>query len=161
MATSQQYPLVCSFREPIVGQGFVAGVDLQCRALAEREDVDGSQSSGWWVYGVYPGAVAGSGATLDVAVRDFRDRVKLVLIDFAHDANDFDAFHSEVQSFFFESDEHSISSWDAARKSVREGNTRLPGLDRVEEVPEPNITVKMIQLRPKENTVDQEPALAA
>ena len=112
----KHYPLLFTFHDKIEGNGFLADVETRGRALAVAEN-DGT----WSLYGVEPGAIAGSGETLAEAHADFRRTFSSVLFDFVSDAKDFDAFDQRVQHFFGESDPASIGEWKAAVAQVRAG----------------------------------------
>ena len=50
---TQHFPLLLDFNVTVFGRGFVAEVKACGRLLAAHED-----QSDWWLYGVYPGAIA-------------------------------------------------------------------------------------------------------
>ncbi|MEW5743170.1 MAG: hypothetical protein AB1938_29920 [Myxococcota bacterium] len=155
MSTTMRYPLFCGFREVVVGRKFAAGVELNGRALAEKEQ------GGWWLYGVNPGAIAGSGMDLSAAVADFRLRLKGVLFDFAADADDFECFRKEVLAFFKSSDAETEAEWQAARDLVRAGKVDLKGM-RKEKAERPrSARVVLLKLAPQENVLDKGASLAA
>jgi hypothetical protein len=162
MSVPEQYPLTCSFRDLIAGHGYVAGVALDGRVLAERRPAPEGDGETWWVYGVYPGAAAGTGASLGAAVADFRNTVKKVLIELAHEAVDFRAFERGARTFFGETDDLTAKEWEEARARVREGGVGLPNLKVVKRVDKPKIEVVLRhELRPEANAVADAPALAA
>ena len=112
-----------TLRDAISGDGFLAGVTLSGRALMRRED-DGK----WWMYGVRPAALAESGNTVEEAFLHFRSRYKEVLFDMAQEANSFDDFRKEVESFFYEVDVDAEDErlWENALKAIRAGNVTPP-----------------------------------
>jgi hypothetical protein len=61
-----QLPLIFSFKEPVLGNGFVAGVRVCGRALLE-EDADEV-----WITGVVPAGLSGGGADRNAAYFQFR-----------------------------------------------------------------------------------------
>lgn len=144
-----QYPILVGFTGEILGRGFVARVTVCCRAIAETE-LPGE----WWVYGVTPGAVAGSGRDLQSAVLSFRERLKSVLADFMQEAAGFPQFKSEAEQFFYATDEEALSEWETARQSVRNGKLDLQDLPRDTKKAEPTISVVRLRIRPSENVID-------
>lgn len=72
------YPLLFSYRDPVIGNGYVAGVEMRGRALLTAED-----DEGWWVEGVSPGGFASGGATRQEALSSFRTTYQHVLVDIA------------------------------------------------------------------------------
>jgi len=154
--TSQQrYPLLYGFREVIIGKGFAAGVHFNGRVLAEQEP------EGWWIYGVNPGAIAESGATVWDAVRNFRVRLNTVLFDYAAEAPNFDSFKAQVSRFFQESDSETKEEWNEARKAVRAGKVEAPDLRKVTDECPPVAMITLLKLAPNENVVEKGPAIAA
>ncbi len=151
------YPLLCSFSENVVCSGFVAHVAANGRALAAEED------SGWWFYGLNPGGLAAPGETLREAHYAFRDGFRKVLFDIASSTSDFDAFRTEVESFFNEVDDVTLQDWSAAVRAVRSGELSLDDLPRASADEKPTITVSLVQkLQPSANqTVEGLPAVAA
>jgi hypothetical protein len=133
----KSYPLLFTFHDKVDGNGFVADVETRGRALAVAES-DGS----WSLYGVKPGALAGSGETLLEAHGDFRLGFTAVLLDFAEEAGDFSTFEKMVVRFFEDTDDESVAEWDAAVKAVRSGK----------------ITGQELKLGESGRTIRQEPA---
>jgi hypothetical protein len=109
------YPLIFGFRELVAGNGFVAGVNIQGRALLK--DDDGS----WWLYGVEPGGISDYGATEHEAYQSFRQSFREVLYDSATLAADFDAFKSDVEGFCGQTNEAWAIEWERARDAIRSG----------------------------------------
>ena len=104
------YPILFSVRDPVIGNGFVAGVEVNGRALMRKES-DGS----FWVDGVFPGAVAAGGRSRDESLLRFRESYRTVLYDFALSAASFGEFKTEVERFFWEETPGEAASWrDAA-----------------------------------------------
>jgi len=149
------YPLVFSFSEVVLGLGATFRVDIHGRATGLEE------KDAFWVYGVNPGACAGSGTTVVEAFHDFRAHVRAVLIDAITGAGDFAAFESEVVRFVTESDEVSVSEWESARAAVRSKGTTLDGLGKVSGRVETRVSVVPVGGQANENRVDQQPGLAA
>lgn len=107
------HPLVFTLQDVVTGCGFLAGIVVTGKAVMEHED------GKWWMYGVCPGGVAGSGDTPNEAFVDFRNRYKEALFDIAEDCKSFLAFRKTVQEFFVEDDQESVR-WDEALKALRE-----------------------------------------
>lgn len=146
-----QLPLFIGFNEIILGHDFVAGVKLHGRVIAEPEE-DGR----CWIYGVTPGAIAESGASLVEAAYAFRERLRMVLVDCAIDAVDFESFKTEAEDFLRGTDDDAQAEWDAAREAVRAGKIDRPELPKETGTGEPRIEVVRVPVQPSENPVNQE-----
>lgn len=124
--STQQYPLLCGFRGLAAGKSFIATVAASGRALATCED-DGV----WWMYGVNPGGIAQSGATLQEAHKNLGATFGTYLADVAAEAENFESFHAEVERFFKATNGPTEAEWSAAVAAVRAGKINdLPGLPR-------------------------------
>jgi hypothetical protein len=119
-----RYPILFGFRDLIAGNGFVAGVGVNGRALLVDED------NGYWMYGVNPGGLAAGGATPAEAQAEFRVIYRSVLFDAAAEAVDFASFKSEVESFFNETNEPTKVEWDEAVQEVRSGKVSADWLPK-------------------------------
>lgn len=111
-------PMLYSIRELVLGEGFVASVELDGRALATEEEADE-----WWIYGVNPGAIAASGQTIREAFAALQASFRAYLRDCAASELSFDTFKREVERFFRETDPESLDDWDKALQAVRAGAT--------------------------------------
>jgi len=80
------YPLIFTFGESVGAPRFLAGVSGSGRALMVHEG-DGS----WWLYGVEPGGIAGSGNSPQEAHLQFVEDLKGVLIDVAAEMSSCDS----------------------------------------------------------------------
>lgn len=161
-ATSIVWPIVFTHRGTILGNGFLANIELRGRLLAMPE------LEGVWLYGVTPGALSLGATTLNDASAELRDMLTRLFIDFAHEAPDFDGFKATVEKFFAESDAETEADWNAAVASVRAGRVPVPdGLPRQDADGETfiNVTLKPVeQLTTMDNPLVQQearPALAA
>lgn len=157
--TTTQYPLLFGFQERIFGNGFVASIQVHGQATAE-EETDGA----WWVYGVTPGAVAGTGSSLGIAVAALRERMKSAFVDCAEEADDFATFKTSVEAFFNATDREAEVDWENARLAVRSGAINRPDLDKAPDPRPPSISVEHTEITPRANVVDDDvdvPCLAA
>lgn len=159
MPEIKHHPLMFTFQDAIAGNGFLAGTAVCGRALMVQED-DGS----WWMYGVRPGALAGGGATLQEAYANFRSRYKEILIDIAHEYDDFTAFKNEVERFFGEADTEEEHRWTEALELIRSSGGGAPAqfADLPRKSPEQRpikIVVERLddkkQFTPKDNVPDK------
>ena len=150
------WPLVFTHRGTILGNGFLAEVQLRGRLLATPE------VEGVWLYGVNPGALSVGAGTLEQANSELRETLTRLFIDFAQEANGFDAFKATVERFFKETDKETEADWDQAVASVREGRVPVPsGLPRQDANGERyvSVTLKPIEeLTPKDNPLVQQEA---
>ena len=159
-----KYPLLFTLRRKVSGDDYLADITAHGRALATQE-VDGS----WWIYGVQPGALAGTGSTLLEAYTDFRRTFTAVLYDTAHSAASFWAFKEAVGRFFDETDGVTVQEWLDAVTEVRAGRVTAkdiplgPNGIRQESAESPRyITVECIKkFRSADNVLDPTVAVAA
>ena len=110
-----RYPLFFGLRDLVAGNGFVAAVALEGRALLVDE------GDGFWMYGVNPGGVAAGGKTHGEAQAEFRQRYRSVLFDLAAEAASFEEFQRAVAQFCEETNEPTAAEWEEAVNEVRSG----------------------------------------
>jgi hypothetical protein len=106
------HPLVFTLQDVVTGCGFLAGIVVTGKAVMEHED------GNWWMYGVCPGAIAGSGATPNEAFIDFRNRYKEALFDIAEECKGFEKFQEAVEDFYTEDKQESVR-WEEALAILR------------------------------------------
>ncbi len=141
---STTYPLVFTFHEVIVGNGFVAKIDLSGRAVL----VEDKEEAGTWLYGVEPGAIAGGGTDYSAACREFKKSYLSVLFDLALETKTFDEFKKEVEAFTRAVNIPNQIAWETALKEVRKSGTGLDGFARVNAESHPP-AVEVSQLDPQ------------
>lgn len=149
-----EYPLLFTFRDVIVGNCFVAGVEANGRALMVEE-----REGEFWLYGIEPGAIAGSGGTFEEAYADYRDNHRLALYDIAHEATDFDAFKAEVEAYYNSTPQATLKAWEGAVVRVRAGEVENPGLPRQSADSPRGLKVFEARLEPGANETLLAPAL--
>jgi hypothetical protein len=150
------YPILFGFRDLVVGAGFVADISTQGRALLVDEGEEG-----FWMYGVNPGGIAGSGETTAEAQADFRQRYKSVLFDFASVSQGFEDFEKSVQKFFAEVNEPTEEEWNAAVQDVRAGKVEADWLAKGRAESKRQVKVRLIdQPQASVNALDEPPKLA-
>lgn len=116
MTTTPQWPLYFRVLRLIQGRTFAATVEIIGRATWTRD------YGKTWLYGVNPGAMAGSGEDLEEALRGFTEHLVGVLSDLADEADDLDAFRGTVERFVSATDDESVAEWEASREVVRSGS---------------------------------------
>jgi predicted RNase H-like HicB family nuclease len=121
MAELKEHPIMLTLRDAISGNGYLAQVTVSGRALMRQED-DGK----WWMYGVRPGGIAESGATIEEAFLRFRTSYTEVLFDIAEENQNFEDFRTEVERFFYECDEEDQCLWDNALSRIRKNDLAPP-----------------------------------
>lgn len=152
----KRYPLVFGFRDLVAGEGFLAGVTTEGRALMEAED------DGAWVYGVNPGGVAAGGPDKGEAFAAFKKSYLSVLFDLAKTSATFEAFKSAVEAFFEETNGPAAGEWDEAVREVREGKITADWLGTRNADRELSVTVALVaKIQPSVNFLDEDPAVAA
>jgi hypothetical protein len=125
LRSTATYPLAFTFRDLVMGNGFVASVVLEGRGLL-TEEVDGS----FWVYGVQPGGLADGGENRDAALCKFKNGYLSVLYDIAAKAANFAAFEKDVAEFFRQVNAPNRKVWQTVLAKVRRSKRVLDGLDR-------------------------------
>ena len=139
------YPLVFGFRTSVLGEGWVAGVEL-CGAAVVTKEADGE----YIAHGLKPGGVAGVGSTVTEAYIAYKEEVQTVLYDMAGDGS-LDAFREGVFEFFESADAWGEERFAEGRLMVAAGKVEssLP----VEPRPELEASVVELELRFKNNPV--------
>jgi hypothetical protein len=117
------HPLLFKLQTAVEGSGFLAGITVSGRAVMEQDE-----NNEWWMYGVYPGAIAAGGGTPNEAFLNFRNRYKEVLFDIAEQEapNGFLSFKTATEHFFNGVDSEELKRWDGALETVRQSNCLLP-----------------------------------
>ncbi len=110
-----KYPLLFTFRDVVLGNGFIAGVEIAGKALL----VDEGDEAGYWIYGVRPGAIAsGPNDGPKDAMNDFRRVFRGTLQEMAAFASSFDEFKDDVEQFFNQEDSDA-DVWQRAVEEIR------------------------------------------
>lgn len=155
-----QYPLMFRYQQAVVGNGFVAQVEIRGRVLAESTD------EGFWFSGVNPGDASGGGATMQEAYADFRRCLSEIIFDIAIDGRGFENFKTTVEELFAATDRESEAMWLRAVEEIRSGRSgeNFTGLPRLR-AEDPRL-VKVTEIltsaaNASENALDSAPALAA
>lgn len=78
--------------ETVRGPNYAARVEMRCRVLLVEEG-----DKNFWVYGVQPGGVAGTGRDTQSAIENFQSGVKSVLLDLLPECNNFEKFKAGVE----------------------------------------------------------------
>lgn len=160
-----RYPILFNVRDPVVGDGFLAGVVADGRALMREEE------DGYWIDGVFPGAVCAGGKSRDEALLKFRETYRRVLFDYAATAESFDAFKQAIERFFWEETPGEAEAWKEATEELRRDNSRAGDWLPIKEgYVEPSVRVVLLKgrdLSPQENpegrmelALDREPKAA-
>jgi hypothetical protein len=151
------YPLLFGFRDVIQGEGFIARVAVQGRALMQVESPEAV-----WIEGVNPGGFAASGHSQAQALESFRRSYLAILFDIASDAADFAAFRRGVEEFFNDTNEPASRDWDAAVAEVRAGRTDADWLaKRPADTPRSIEVVRVEHPSAQDNALGDGAALAA
>jgi hypothetical protein len=155
-------PLIFTYRDLVYGTGIVAEVRVRGRVLAVTEQ------DGVWMYGVSPGGLAASGATVPEAHAAFRRSFREVLFDIAEDASSFGDFAAETRRFVNEANAPVEVAWREAVEAHRASRIVLGADARdMEKLPaETPISVDVVLKTQADfttalNELDREPALAA
>jgi hypothetical protein len=119
-------PLVFSFHDAVIGNGFIAHVVAHGRAILMR-DGGGREI---WMYGVEPGGIAGGARSQHEAMREFKKSYLSVLFDIAIEAKSFEKFAVKVRRFFAEASDANEEFWRFGIRSLRAGNSTHAVKDR-------------------------------
>ncbi len=139
------YPLLFKFRTSVVGEGWLAGVELRGASVVTKE------ASGEYIaHGLKPGGVAGVGSTVTEAYLAYKDEVQTALYDLAGNAS-FDAFREGALEFFDSADAWGEAKFAEGRLMVAAGKveSNLP----VEPNPELAASVVELELHSNNNPV--------
>ncbi len=147
-------PLLFTFKDLVYGDGFLADIEAQGRALLER----GPEEEGEvWITGVQPGGIAEGAESALKAYAKFKNTYKAVLFDVALEAKTFNEFRQEVQNFFNEVCSPAEKEWWHAVERVRKERYTEKGLHkRSAKNTEMKIIIKKVKSAPKYNTIDAE-----
>lgn len=145
MQSTETYPILFGYRDIVVGKSFVAFVRAWGRALLVREN------EGYWLQGVHPGAIAAGGRDIREAGDELKARYLSVLFDIAAEADSIEAFRTEVERFFWETDPASLQEWDEAHARVKKGDVSsddgTPNLPRRDPAAQPlAIEVSLVEV---------------
>lgn len=152
-----RYPLVFGLRDLIQGEGFLARVAVEGRALLHQED-DGHV----WIEGVNPGGFGETGASIAEALEKFRRSYTAILFDIAAETTSFAQFEGEVGAFFHDCAPRPVREWEQAVDDVRAGRVTADWLTRKSaDSPMQVRVVEIEQPSSSNNEVEVGPALAA
>jgi hypothetical protein len=151
-----EYPLLFGYKDLVAGDGFLAGVSINGRALlVDEADEAGKMAA--WVYGVNPGGLSAGGHDHGAATAAFRTAYRSVLFDIAAELHNFDEFRAEVERFFRETNVPREAEWEAAVAEVRAGRVSLDWLEKKSADSEFKVdVVKIAEPKPTANTLDED-----
>ena len=145
-----QYPLLFTYRDILLGDGFVAGVEIKGRSLMVQED------DGYWIYGVSPGGIAAGGESQKEAAEEFRSMYRTVLFDIAAEATTYEQLRSEVEAFFQNRNEAFEGDWWGAVSQVRAGQVKSDWLEK--ERADSDRGVKVVEIAIEETATAERPS---
>jgi hypothetical protein len=118
MSESLHYPFIFDFKQPISGNGFLAGVEISGgRGLMLQEDDQ------WWMYGVFPATLSECGQTANECFLRFMEELKTVLYDFAAETGSFEEFEYAVTAFLKQTSPDE-KRWLEAQQKLRSGTVK-------------------------------------
>lgn len=151
------YPIIFGLRDYIQGNGFLAVVAVEGRALLHEEEEGGA-----WVEGVNPGGFAATGHSVAEALEEFRRSYTAILFDIAEDATSFESFEEQCSRFFNGSAEIPAREWEQAVEDVRSGRISADWLGRrPADSPRSIAVVRLDKPSVQNNQVEEGAALAA
>lgn len=159
-----QLPLLFRLHTPVIGNGFIADVDMRGRVLLATPS--GPDEERCWIDGVMPGGVAAGGATIPEAHVELQNAIRGILSEIADESGDFETFQAQVEAFFREVDEEDAAKWSTAVKAVRAGNCGADFLPLKKLPAEDERSVKVVKVDPARlttelNRLPVDPRLAA
>jgi hypothetical protein len=113
LESGTKLPLVCTYRNTVAGNGFVAKVEMRGRMLAVVDD-----DTQVWLHAVHPAGWADFGATIAEAHAQFRHSYTAILYDVAEDAATFDDFRSAIDALD-RAAEPLLESWKEAVQDMK------------------------------------------
>jgi hypothetical protein len=149
-----QYPLLFRSHVTIIGNGFLADVDMRGKALLTMKGDAEEGESPCWIDGVKPGDLAAGGETLREAHAELQQTVFEILSDIAGECPTFDDFRTEVEAYFEAVDVEDAGKWDEALEAVRKGECGAEFL-KLDRLPASDArSVKVTLIEPREMTAD-------
>lgn len=149
--SAMHLPLFFSFKQVVSGNGFIAGVRMNGRAILE----EGGES---WITGVSPVGFAAGGPDRGTAFFEFRKAWCSILFDIAAESASFEEFKNASQEFLGSEVASTTSKWMFALEAVRKVEYVDPTLRQVPSS-EHRITSEVVDLTsaqhsPTENQVE-------
>lgn len=155
----QHYPLIYGYSDLVMGNGFLASVYVNGRALVEED------SDSVWMIGVSPGGFAASGDNQQLAAVAFRNEFRAVLYDIASSSENFAAFKGAIEKFLSDEQPSLMKQWNDAVEGVRSGDISLEDLPKKDSRRfRPSVRVTCLEPRkaqPENNPLDSQAVLAA
>jgi len=150
-----QLPLLFTFKQFVIGKGFIAGVTMSGRALLEEEETE------VWISGIAPVGIAGGGLDRDAAFAEFRKRWVSVLFDIAGEADSYSDFEAQCSEFLASQLSHLTEEWESALREVRKKKYTDATL-RTESADKQTVHHEIVELdpssfNPEDNVLEQEP----
>lgn len=115
-ASTVAWPLIFKYRAPILGNGYIALVELQGRLLA-RPEADGQV----WLDGVNPGALALGAPSLKTANLELHSALTAIFVDLAETSPKFEDFKEVASKFFEECDDDTVAEWKSCVERIQSG----------------------------------------
>lgn len=128
MTQPQTLPLLFSFKQVVVGNGFLAAVRMEGHALMETETADGHEET--WITGVAPVGIAAGGSDRGMAIVEFRKAWTEVVFDMASETTSFKDFRVSCESFLSSRQESLTDLWKEAVTFVRRERYDDPSLPK-------------------------------
>jgi hypothetical protein len=107
------YPFIFDFKQPISGNGFLAGVEISGGRALMLQDEDQ-----WWMYGVFPATLSENGGTPNECFLRYMEQLKAILYDFAAEADSYESFNQTVHEFCGQSSADA-ELWNTAQQKLR------------------------------------------
>ena len=120
----RSWPLVFRYGGIVNGNGFIAKVEAVNRILAEEHD-----TGEIWFNGAAPGGLAAGGPNLQSASRAYQDMFRNYLSDAAEEAETFEAFRAEMESFHLDRDRLVHDAWVVQWRASQEGRLDCAGVE--------------------------------
>ena len=155
MITTTHYPVLFTYRDVIIGAGYVAHVEASGRFLIEEKGT----GTDVWIYGVNPGGLAAKGSGQEEAAEEFRASYRTVLIDLAEESADFSAFKNQVEIFYRSTCEAAERDWQEAVARVRNGEVDSDWLVKKPAERECNVKVTCIASDRPQPRIDANPSM--
>ena len=145
---TKRLPLLFSFRQPVFGEGFLAGIKMDGRALMDEGDET-------WLTGVAPVGFAANGADRGAAFLAFRNAWVAILFDIASESRSFGEFKKSCEGFLSAASHNLTADWEAALADVRRTSYVDPNLKREPSADQKKVRFEIVDLTQFQHTPEE------
>lgn len=155
----ESLPIILTQRVPVMGENYLASIEMRLRILVEREIVDGCEEV--WIYGVNPGGISAGGKTIEDAHNAFTKLLCSTIFDMADEAGSFNALKREVTEFVTSTNAPYEERWLKAVELYRNGKATEPEMPKEPAESAPSIRMTRVRKMTASLNPSQQRSLAA